>query len=301
MFSTGTGGARGGCQKKLSFPLNAQGFEMSPKFFRFGLHNFLNAQPLLVPLLRAQKELGLQMECDVPSALAEKLKAGALDLAMIPTVEYLKEARNYHLVPGVSIASRDKVGTVLLVSKVPIEKIKTLALDERSRTSVALLKILFAKRFSEGVRFLASPPDPAAMLRNNNAALIIGDQAFSLPEFPRQTKVYDLSEEWFKETGKTFVHAVVAVREGVVLPEGTSEKIQTAKQEGLQGIEDIARRYAVSIGIDLNILEDYLRNKIIYDLGEQEIEGMTLFRDKCFGLGMIPEKHEIRFSGNLKM
>ena len=79
---------------------------------RFGLHDFLNAQPLLVPLLRRQKELGLEIVRDVPSVLAEKLKAGTLDLAMIPTIEYLKEAARYRLVPGVCIASRDKVGTV---------------------------------------------------------------------------------------------------------------------------------------------------------------------------------------------
>lgn len=271
---------------------------MSQKMIRFGLHNFLNAQPLLVPLLRDQKELGLEIELDVPSALAEKLKAGTLDLAMIPTVEYLKEAARYRLIPGVSIASRDKVGTVLLVSKVPVEEIKTLALDDRSRTSVALLKILFANRFRQDVKFTPSPPDPKSMLSVNDAALIIGDQAFSLPKLRTEPNVYDLSEEWFKETGKTFVHAVVAVREGVVLPEKIISKIQLAKKEGMQAIADIADRYAASSGLNLNVCEDYLRNKIIYDLGDQELTGMTLFRDKCCDRGMIPKKYEIRFVGN---
>jgi chorismate dehydratase len=265
---------------------------------RFGLHDFLNAQPLLVPLTRAQKELGLEIVRDVPGALAEKLKAGTLDLAMIPTIEYLKEAARYRLIPGVAIASRDKVGTVLLVSQVSIEKITTLALDDRSRTSVALLKILFADRLRPDVRFTPSPPDPKAMLKSNDAALIIGDQAFSLPGLPADAKVYDLSEEWFKETGKTFVHAVVAVQEGVVLSQEFCGKILSAKQEGLQGIADITDRYAQSSGLDLNICEDYLRNKIIYDLGHQELAGMTLFRDKCYDQGLIPQKQEIRFVGN---
>lgn len=273
---------------------------MTQKILRFGLHNFLNAQPLLVPLLRDQKELGLEIECDVPSALAEKLKAGTLDLAMIPTIEFLKEADRYCLVPGVSIASRDKVGTVLLVTRVPVEEIKTLALDERSRTSVALLKILFAQKFPGDVQFNPSPPDPEAMLRDHDAALIIGDQAFSLPKLPTQTKVYDLSEEWFRETGKTFVHAVVAVREGVVLPKGVSEKIQAAKIEGLQAVTSIADQYAASSGLDLTTCEDYLRSKIIYDLGVLELEGMKLFRDMCYDRGLISQKPEIRFVGNLK-
>jgi chorismate dehydratase len=249
----------------------------------------------MVPLLRRQKELGLEIVSGVPSALAEQLQSGTLDLAMIPTIEYLKEAAHYRLIPGVSIASRDQVGTVLLVSQVPIEEIKTLALDDRSRTSVALLKILFAERFRKDIKFSPSPPDPTSMLNAHDAALIIGDQAFSLPGLPAETKVYDLSEEWFRETGKTFVHAVVAVREGVDLPEETISKIQSAKGEGLQAITDIAHRYARSNRLDLNISEDYLQHKIIYDLGDQELAGMTLFRDKCFDRGMIPQKHKLRF------
>lgn len=268
---------------------------MSQKMIRFGLHDFLNAQPLLVPLLRHQKELGLQIVRDVPSALAENLKAGTLDLAMIPTIEYFKETARYRLVPGICIASRNKVGTVLLVSQVPVEEIRTLALDNRSRTSVALLKILFAKRFLKDVKFSPSPPDPTSMLKDHDAALIIGDQAFSLPKLPAEAKVYDLSEEWFRETGKTFVHAVLAVREGVVLSEKTCGKIQSAMQEGRQAIADLANRYGADNGLDLNICEDYLRNKIIYDLGEQELEGMTLFGDKCYERGMIAQQHEIRF------
>jgi chorismate dehydratase len=263
-----------------------------------GLHNFLNAQPLLVPLLRRQKELGLEIETDVPGALAEKLKSGTVDTAMIPTIEYLKGAARYRLIPDVAIASRGKVGTVLLVSKVPVENINTLALDDRSRTSVALLKILFAHRFHANVKFTPAPPDPTAMLKGNDAALIIGDQAFSLPNLSTDTKVYDLSQEWFQETKKTFVHAVLAVREGVVLPKGFCSNIQSAKQEGLQEIADIAARYSVSSGLDSGTSEDYLRNKIIYDLGEEELFGMMLFRDKCYDRGMIGEKQEIRFAGD---
>jgi chorismate dehydratase len=262
---------------------------------RFGLHDFLNAQPLLVPLVRQQKELGVKIVPGVPSLLADKLKAGELDLAMIPTIEYLKEADHYRLIPDVAIASRGEVGTVLLVSHVPLDKIKTLALDDRSRTSVALLKILFAERFGLGVKFAPSPPDPKAMLKANDAALIIGDQAFFLPKLPTETKIYDLSQEWFLATKKTFVHAVVAVREEVVLPQEICANIQLAKQEGLQAIPEIANQYAGSTGLDLNTLKDYLSNKIIYGLGRQELEGMTLFRDKCFDRGMIAQKHEIWF------
>ena len=268
---------------------------MSQKILRFGMHDFLNAQPLLVPLLKDAEKTGLEIVIDVPSALAEMLKAGTLDMAMIPTVEYMKEADRYRLIPRVCIASRDKVGTVLFVSKVPIEEVKTLALDNRSRTSVALLKILFGKKFAPEVAFDPSPPDPETMLNTHDAALIIGDQNFSLPEFNEGTEVYDLSEEWFRQTGKTFVHAVLAVRAGVVIGKEISGQIRSSKREGIQNIPSIVNNYAGARGLDLTVCEDYLRHRIIYDLGERELEGMRLFQELCCEQGIIPQKHRLRF------
>ena len=101
---------------------------------KFGLHDFLNAQPLRLPLLRQEKTLGIKIVTDVPARLAEQLLAGELDLAMIPTIEYLLHLDRYRLVPGICIASRGEVKTVFLVAKVPLGNIKTLAVDPRSRT-----------------------------------------------------------------------------------------------------------------------------------------------------------------------
>jgi len=270
---------------------------MSQKLLRFGLHDFLNAQPLLVPLLGMAEKNGLEMVIDAPAKLAQMLKAETLDLAMIPTVEYLKEADRYRLIPGVSIASCGQVGTVLFISKVPVGDIETLALDERSRTSVALLNILFAKKFNRRIAFDPSPPDPGTMLSTHDAALIIGDQNFNLPRLPTGTTVCDLSEEWYLKTAKTFVHAVIAVREGVDLKAETCAMIRSAKRQGIQSIPTIANNFAAVRGMDSAVCEDYLRNKIIYDLGEQELEGMTLFQQLCYEQGLIPQKHEIQFVG----
>ena len=268
---------------------------MSKKFLRFGLHDFLNAQPLLVPLLEDAEKNRMEMVTGFPSQLAEMLASGRLDLAMIPTVEYLKGAAGYRLIPDIAIASRDKVGTVLLVTKRPVEEVKTLALDNRSRTSVALLKILFAANFRRDIVLEPLPPEPRAMLKTHDAALIIGDQNFSLPELEDKTRVYDLSAEWFKKTGKTFVHAVLAIREGVVLGEGFNDAIQSAKREGLLRIPSIVKEYAKGKGLDSIVCEDYLRNKIIYDLGEQEMEGMALFQQLCYEQGLISKKYPLQF------
>ena len=128
---------------------------------------------------------------------------------MIPSVEYFKSADRYRLVPGVCIASQGEVGTVLFLTKKPIHEIRSIAADNRSRTSVALLKILFS--FRSDLSIHPFPPDLDLMLVDHSAALIIGDSAFKLRNLDSSITVYDLSEEWFRQTGKTFVHAVVAL------------------------------------------------------------------------------------------
>ncbi|MFQ5673804.1 MAG: menaquinone biosynthetic enzyme MqnA/MqnD family protein [Nitrospinales bacterium] len=265
---------------------------MSKNLLRFGFHDFLNAQPLLQPLVRLGREAGIEMVLDTPAAVAAKLKSGELDLAMIPSVEYLRHADRYRLLPGLAIASRGVVGTVLLVTRTPLKTIRTLSLDNRSLTSAALLKILFADRLSPTVRFHSRIPDLETMLATDDAALIIGDQAFRARErFPDAT-VYDLSEEWFRQTGKTFVHAVAAVRPDATLGKETIERIQQI--EPRETIPEIVKTWAGKTGISTAECADYLSNRIIYRLGEAELEGLAHFRNLCHERGLIEQAHPIR-------
>ena len=153
---------------------------------------------------------GLEIKTDSPARLADQLSSGKLDMAMIPAIEYLKQADRFRLLPNVSISSRNKVGTVLLVSKVPLNAIRSLALDNRSRTSIALFRILYSNVIPQGLKLVRQDPDPEKMLNQHDAALIIGDQALGISK--EGVSIYDLSEEWFKRTEKTLVHAVIAVR-----------------------------------------------------------------------------------------
>ena len=139
----------------------------------FGIHDFINSQPLLDPLMK--KALKLEIRKGSPAQLADLLSDGRLDVAMIPTIEYLKQANRFRLLPNIAIASRNKVGTVLLISKLPLDSIRSLALDNRSRTSVALLQLLYSKVFPAGIQLENLEPDPEKMLENHDAALIIGD------------------------------------------------------------------------------------------------------------------------------
>lgn len=266
---------------------------MIQSLLRFGIHDFLNASPLLLTLKEQGSDVGFQIEMDSPAALADRLKSGDLDLAMIPSVEYFKLADNYRLVQNVCIASRGQVGTVLLLAKQPLSEISSIAADFRSRTSVALLKILFP--FNSDLVIHSVPPDLESMLADHSAALIIGDQALALGDFDSSLTIYDLSEEWFRQTGKTFVHAVLAVRQRVVLDYTKQDLIQQAKSEGLRRIKEIAIAHGRYSEIDPNVLEDYLKNKIRYDLDEEAMDGLTHFSNLCYEHGIIPNKISVKF------
>ena len=268
---------------------------MTGRKLKFGFHDFINAQPLLIPLKEKEQQLGVTLVTGSPASLAERLKAGELDLAMIPSIEYLKDLGRYRLLPGIAVASRGPVDTVLFASRLPLKEVRSVALDVRSRTSAALLQVLFGETFSSKVSLEPADPDPQVMLKNHDAALIIGDPAFGLQSAYPDLQIYDLSEQWFKQTGKTFVHAIVAVRNGIELDKDFLEMVQQAKTEGLSRLESIAQTDSEKLGIAYETCLDYLSSKIIYDLDQEEMAGLQHFRDVCFEKGILDHKETIKF------
>ncbi len=262
---------------------------------KLGFHNFLNAKPLLMPLFEMAESLGCEVCIDTPSYLAGKLGSGELDIAMIPSVEYLRSADSYKLLPGVAIASCDKVETVLFIARKNLEEIQTISLDNRSKTSVALFNILFADKLNPKVETIVEDPDPEKGLERYDAALIIGDHAFKAVSNFSNVTIYDLSHEWFILTGKPFVHAVIAVRKETEFPEGFVDNFEKIKADGKKRIPDIAKMHAASIGINECIAEDYLSNKIIYDLDEKGLDGLKTFQNLCLEKGLIKEKFPLQF------
>lgn len=268
---------------------------MANKKLKFGVHDFINAQPLLIPLKEREQQLGVTLVTGSPASLADQLREGKLDLAMIPSVEYLKDADQYRLIPGIAVASRGPVDTVLLASHRPLAEVESIAVDVRSRTSVALLQILFGEVLPWNVFMEITDPNPVDMLKNHDAALIIGDPAFRMrSNFPK-LQYYDLSEQWFTQTQKTFVHAVVAARNETHLDQDFLVTVQEAKTEGLSRIESIAQTTAKQSGLTFETCLDYLSKKIIYDLGKEELVGLQHFRDICSEKGVIDKKDVIRF------
>ena len=184
---------------------------------RVGAVSYLNAKPLYYNLCDFCP--GIELTMDVPSRLAEQLAAGELDVALIPSVEYLRGVeRGYEIIPGFAIAARGPVRSVKLFSRVPFERIERLALDEGSRTSQVLARIWLDAR--HGVRPAAGRAAcrwaSPSLESTADAVLVIGDRAMKVPHEPFH-EVVDLAEAWQTLTGLPFVFALWVARRGVDL------------------------------------------------------------------------------------
>ncbi|MCL4079426.1 menaquinone biosynthesis protein [Coriobacteriia bacterium Es71-Z0120] len=183
---------------------------------RLGHIQFLNCLPLYYGLVKSGDHL---LEVDLvkaaPRELAERIVAGDLDVAPIPSIEYARHADEFVLLPDIAISSDGEVQSILLASTVPAEELdgRTVALTDTSRTSQVLARVLLAKRWGASPAYVEMPPDLPAMLREAEAALLIGDEALrTYWERPEGVRLYDLGTEWTAWTGLPMVYAVWAVR-----------------------------------------------------------------------------------------
>ncbi len=251
---------------------------------RVGAVNYLNTKPLIEGLTDFAPVVELSL--DLPSRLADQLAAGDLDVGLVPVIEYFRGA-NYTHVPHIAIASRGPVLSVTLFSRVPWDAIRTVALDEGSRTSAALARIILRKRYGVRPAFTPLPIDAPADDVNADAVLLIGDRAMRAC-LPGYDYAFDLGWEWANWTGLPFVYAVWAVRDGVDLGEAEAA-FHKAKAYGLSRSGVIAHREAAAKGVDAGYLRRYLANIITYDLGPRELAGAAKFQSLAAELGLAPE------------
>jgi chorismate dehydratase len=250
---------------------------------RVGAVNYLNSKPLVEGLTEFSADLTLSL--DLPSRLADQIAAGTLDVGLIPVVEYFR-AENYSFVPNIGIASHGPVLSVTLFSRVPWAAIRSVSLDEGSRTSATLTRILLERQHGLKPSYRQLKIDEPADAVPTDAVLLIGDRAMKacLPGFEF---AHDLGQEWHDWTGLPMVYAVWAVREGVRL--GDAERaFHKAKQLGQKRAGEIAAREAPALGLDAGFCRRYLTNIIRYDLGPRELAGMTRYHDLAADLGAAP-------------
>lgn len=253
---------------------------------RVGAVGYLNARPLTWALDRSPEKW--QVRYDVPSACAALLHEGAIDLGLIPSIEYL-QSPDYRFVPGVGIGSRGPIASVALYTRVPVESIRRMALDTSSRTSVALVKVLSRHRFGIEPEFVHHGPDLAAMTRTCDAGLLIGDPAFDANHDALGLQKIDLGAEWTAMTGLPFIYAAWTGRPGAV---GRDEvqALQQAQAEGVRSRLAIADEYGRGDAAVAARAAEYLRDNVRYGLGPEEAAGLQMFLDYAADLGVGPKR-----------
>jgi len=250
---------------------------------RVGAVNYLNTKPLVYDFQRFAPEAELVL--DYPSRLADDLAAGRLDVALIPSIEFFHDP-SYSIVSNACIACRGPVLSVKLFSRGPIEQIRTLALDEGSRTSVALVRILLNERYGVTPQLERLPLDATLADTKTDAVLLIGDRAMHSPG-GRFEVVWDLGDEWCRWSELPFVFAMWVARAGAEL-DGLDVALGQARDAGLAHLDEIAAREAAPLGLTRPQCVSYLRDNLYFYLGDREYRGLELFYKKAAQLGLAP-------------
>jgi chorismate dehydratase len=258
------------------------------KKIRVGAVSYLNTRPLVYQLGRFAPQAELVL--DLPSRLADGLAEGRLDVALIPSIEFFQDP-DYTIVSDACIGCRGPVLSVKLFSRVPPEDIRTLALDEGSRTSVALVKVLLAERFGIQPKLEGLPIGSTVGDTRADAVLLIGDRAIHAPRGPFAA-VWDLGEQWRQWSGLPFVFAMWVARRGVDL-QGVNQALTAARDEGVRHLEEIAAAEAAPLGLTQRECLGYLRDNLHFYLGPREQQGLELFYRHAIRLGLAPPGVEL--------
>ncbi len=248
---------------------------------KIGAVSYLNTKPLVEGMAELAPQHDLIL--DLPSRLADRLAAGDLDVALIPIVE--ANSPDYTIVSDACIGCRGPVWSVKLLSRVAPEKIKTLALDEGSRTSCILAQVILAKRF--GVLPQTQALDINAEWRESetDAVLIIGDRCMKVDDRDFEFS-WDLGQQWFELTGLPFVFAVWAARSTEHLDE-LDWILSTSRDTGLESLERISARHAQGYHLSNQECLKYLRDYLHFHLGAEEKTGLERFFQYASELSFI--------------
>ncbi|XZE53272.1 menaquinone biosynthetic enzyme MqnA/MqnD family protein [Planctomycetaceae bacterium SH139] len=254
---------------------------------RVGAVSYLNTRPLVCGLaerLRDQLDPTAELIFDLPSRLADGLGAGELDAALIPAIEYFRDP-SYQLVSNAVIGCRGPVWSVRLLSRCPVEQIRTLALDEGSRTSQALVRILLWNQFGLKPELRPFPITASADQIDADALLMIGDRAMHPPVGTYQ-EIWDLGDRWCRWSELPFVFAVWAARPDVDTI-ALAPVLEAARDQGLEQFEAIAHREAGPLGLTVSDCLTYFADNLHFYLGAGERRGLEWFRRHATELGLL--------------
>jgi len=283
--------------------VDPSGPEGSPtRRLRIAAIGFLNPAPLMWdfehPPLDAELAQRYRIERMTPSECAARLARGESDLGLIP-IAALATTPGLRILPGCTIASKDRVRSLLLVRRAsqPIEMLRTVAADTASRTTIAYARILFHKWGNPAVEFVPQAADLDAMLELADAAIIIGDPALLALEersnrFERtgeELVYHDLAHEWRVQTGLPFISAIWGAAQGGASDESIARDLIQSRDHGLANIEALAAEWAARLPIPESTIRTYLSTNIHYVLDEECMEGMRGFFRMAAEVGVLPE------------
>ena len=258
---------------------------------RVGIVNFLNSKPLAWGFLKGHHADLFAPSYHPPALVARLLGQGNLDIGLIPSIE-VQRIPNLKVLPDLCVAARHEVRSVLLVSRCPLPEIKRVALDQNSRTSVALLRILLRERYGLDPEYIHERPDPERMLSEADAALVIGDPALKVDR--DRYLITDLAAEWHELTGLPFVFAVWAVRPEVEIPD-LPFYFKSSLRYGLSSLDTLVRESAAEMNLDTSEVRSYLTDNLAFFLRDEEIAGLEEFYRRAYKHGLILEPRPLDF------
>lgn len=264
---------------------------------RVAASSYLNSLPLIWSFLRGTRQHEVALVTDTaPARCAEMLARAEVEAALVPVIEY-QRIPELAVVPGVCVGSRARVKSVVLVTRdemSDLRSVRRVALDTSSRTSAALVRIIFREFLNREPEWTERAPDVAAMLEENDAALMIGDPGMS---FSREHLfVYDLAEVWREHTGLGFVFAMWMARERE-LERVRHIDFAGARDEGLKRVEEIASFYEGAISLSFDEIKTYLLENISYELDEELRAGLELFYRLAQKHGIIQKTRPLTMIG----
>jgi chorismate dehydratase len=251
---------------------------------RIAASSYLNTAPLIWSFIYGAQRGSVELFTDTaPARCAEMLSSGEADAALVPVIEY-QRLSDIVMVPDVCVGSRSAVRSVVIATKRNnLKKVKRVALDDSSRTSVVLAKIIFREFLGFEPKWQTSPPNLDAMLKDNDAALIIGDPAMKIPR--ERFRIFDLATLWHDYTSLGFVFAMWMARTKH-LERVRATDFAAARDEGLAHLDEIAERHAKQIALSPAEIKDYLTRNIAFRMDEEMKQGLELYYQ-------LAEKHRL--------
>jgi chorismate dehydratase len=259
---------------------------------RIAASSYLNTAPLIWSFIHGSRRDSVELFTNTaPARCAEMLSAGEVDAALVPVIEY-QRLTDIAIVPDVCVGSRTAVRSVVLVTRRNnLKKVERVALDESSRTSATLVKIIFREFLGFEPQWRTAPPDLKSMLVDADAALIIGDPAMAVSR--DQFRVFDLATLWHEFTGFGFVFAMWMARKQS-MESVRAIDFAAAREEGLANLHHIAEN-AKHTGLSESEIREYLTANVVFGADEEMQNGLRLYLDLARKHKLVSETRALEF------